>query len=254
MTTRSDTPSPAYTPESGAPAPEKASMLEDFIDVFYTPSTVFARRENAGFWPYFFVLVIIAAVFTLASRGLMSAAMDGDFSRRMAEQMAKNPQITPEIVSAQRGFAETFGMIMMYLGMPMLLFFVGILVWAGAKVVGAKLTFARAMLVACIANIPRLVGALLTAIYGLMLSDTSSINGMTRLTYSPARFMDPDTTNAGMLAVLARFDLFTLWVTVLIGIGIAVIAKVPRARGFAAAALIWAVPTVIAAAGALFSG
>jgi hypothetical protein len=254
MTTRSDTSPAAYTPDSGAPAPETASMLEDFIDVFYTPSTVFARRQNAGFWPYFFIIAIVAAVFTLASRSLMSAAMDGDFSRRMAEQMAKNPQITAEMVSAQRGMAEGFGMFAMYMGMPVLLLLVGILVWIGARVVGAKLTFARAMLISCIAQIPRLVGALLTAIYGLLLSDTSSINGMTRLTYSPARFLDPDTTNAGMLAVLARFDLFTLWVTVLIGIGIAVIAKVPRARGFAAAALVWAVPTVIAGIGALFSG
>jgi hypothetical protein len=184
----------------------------------------------------------------------MSAAMDGDFSRRMAAAMAKNPNLTADVVNAQRSVNEGIGMFAMYLGMPMLLFLVGVLIWLGAKIVGAKLTFARAMLVSCIAQIPRLFGALLTAIYGLMLSDTSAINGMTRLTYSPARFLDPDTTNPGLLAVLARFDVFTLWVTVLLGIGVSVIAKVPRARGFAAAAIAWTVPTLISALGALFGG
>jgi len=87
-----------------------------------------------------------------------------------------------------------------------------------------------------------------------MLSDTSVVNGTTRLTYSPARFFDPDTANAGLLAVLSRFDLFTLWVTVLLGIGVAIVARVPKARGFAAAAIAWAVPTVIAAVAALMGG
>jgi hypothetical protein len=254
MTTRPDTQPAAYTPESGAPVPERASVIEDFIDVFYAPAMVFGRRENAGFWPYFLIIAVAGAVFTLASRSLMSAAMDGDFSRRIAEQMAKNPQITQDVVNAQRGVSEGIGMFAIYMGMPVLLFLVGVLVWVASRVVGAKLTFGRSMLVSCIAQIPRLLGALFTAIYGLLLSDTSAINGMTRLTYSPARFLDPDTTNAGLLAVLARFDLFTLWVTVLLGIGIAVIAKVPRARGYAAAALIWAVPTLIAGVGALLSG
>jgi hypothetical protein len=74
---------------------------------------------------------------------------------------------------------------------------------------------------------------------------------MTRLTWSTARFFDPDTANAGLLAVLSRFDVFTIWVTVLLGIGVAVIAKVPRSKGYAAAAIAWAVPTLISGIGAL---
>lgn len=253
MTTRPDTSLPAsYTPDAGAPPAEPASLFEDFIEVFYAPSKVFARRENAGFWSYVLVISIVGAVFTFASRGLMSAAMDGEFSRRMVKMQADNPQLTAEQLSAARAPMEAFGTFASYLGMPVLLFLVAILVWLGAKVVSAKLDFTRAMVISCIAQIPRLLGALITAIYGLMLSDVSVVNGPTRLSYGPARFFDPDTANAGLVAVLFRFDLFTIWVTVLIGIGIAVIGKVPRARGFVAAALIWAVPTLIAGIGALF--
>lgn len=241
---------PANIPESSAPAPGAASLLEDFIDVFYAPSTVFARRRNSGFWPYFLILSVLAAVFTLASRSVMTAAMDAEFSRRMTKMMADNPRLTEDIVAQQRGMTETFGMVFLYLGMPILIFFVGLLIWVGARVVSAKITFDRAMLISCIAQIPRLAGALLTAIYAVLLGDTSGITGMSKLTWSPARFLDPDTTNPMLLAVLTRVDIFTLWVTVLLGIGVAVIANVPRGKGYAAAAIAWVVATLFTLMGA----
>lgn len=245
------TPDAAYTPDSGAPAPETASKFEDFIDVFYAPSTVFARRQNASAWPYFLIVTVLGIVLTLASRGVFAAAMDAEYSRRMTKMMADNPQLTAEAINASRGVSEMVGTVAMYLAMPVLILLVGVLVWIAARLVGARFDMGRAMLISAIANIPRLLGALLTAIYGLMLSDTSSVTGMTRLTWSPARFFDPDTANAGLLAMLARFDVFTIWVTVLLGIGIAVIAKVPRSKGYTAAAIVWAVPTVISGIGAL---
>jgi hypothetical protein len=56
--------------------------------------------------------------------------------------------------------------------------------------------------------------------------------------------MDPDTTNRALLGLMGRLDLFTLWTTVLIAIGIAVIGKVPRARAAIASGLVWLVPTL----------
>lgn len=254
MTTRSDPQTnTAYTPDSGAPAPEKASLFEDFIDVFYAPSSVYERRRASSFWPHFWIISILGAVMTLASRSVMSAALDGDFMRRMAAMQAKNPRLTDDMVNTQRGFNEMLSMAMMYLGMPLLMLVVAVLVWVGARVVSARMSLDRAMLVGVIAQVPRLLGALLTAIYGLLLTDTSSIDGMARLTWSPARFMDPATTDPAILALLTRIDVFTIWATILIGIGVAVIARAPRSRGFAAAGIVWAVPTVMAIVGALMA-
>jgi hypothetical protein len=237
----------------GAPL-EKTSLFEDFIDVFYAPSTVYDRRRNSSAWPYFWILSILSVVLTIASRSVYTAALDGDFGRQMTKVMAKNPQLTEQMVSQQRGVSEMFGMMAMYVGMPLLILIVGILSWIGARLVSAKLDFGRAMLVATIAQIPRLLGALFTAIYALLLSDTSGVNSMSRLTWSPARFMDPDTANPAMLGLLGRLDVFTIWVTILIGIGIAVVARVPRSKGYTAAAIVWGVPTLITAVGAIVGG
>ena len=241
----------AYT--EGAP-PEKSSIFEDFIDVFYTPSTVYARRQNSSVWPYFLIIAVLAAVLTLASQSVYSAAIDGDFTRRMTKVMAENPQLTEEMVSRQRGFSEKFGMVAMYLAMPFTILLVGILTWIAAKLVSAKLDFGRAMLVTTLAQIPRLLGALLTAIYAVLVSDTSSIDSVSKLTWSPARFMDPDTANPAVIGLLSRVDIFTIWVTILIGIGVAVVGKVARSRGYTAAAIVWGVPTVIALVGAILAG
>src|SRR5688500_7351713 len=42
-----------------SPVPEKAGVWEDFIDIFYAPSSVFARRANASVWPPLLVVTLL---------------------------------------------------------------------------------------------------------------------------------------------------------------------------------------------------
>jgi hypothetical protein len=64
------------------------------------------------------------------------------------------------------------------------------------------------------------------------------------------RFLDPDATSMTMLAVVGRIDLFTLWVTVLVAVGLKVVGKATTAQAAAAAAIVWiagGLPTVLLA-------
>lgn len=254
MTTRSDSgPGTAYTPDSGAPVPEKASLIEDFIDVFYAPSTVYARRANSSYWPYFWIVSIIAGVFLFASRSIMSAVMDAEWARQAKIQMDKNPQLTEEMMQQSRNMMEGVTQFGLYLATPLLILFGALLIWVGARIVSARVSFNRAVLISAIAQIPRLLGALLTAVQGLLMDDTSSIDSKFAVGYSPARFMDPEAFPPQVMELINRLDVFTLWVTVLMGIGVAVIAKVPRARGLAAAGVAWGIAGVLTAASLLWS-
>ena len=54
-----------------------------------------------------------------------------------------------------------------------------------------------------------------------------------------------------LLAVVGRIDLFTIWVTVLLVIGLSVTGGISRARAFMAAPIIWAagaIPLILQAA------
>src|SRR5436190_22553547 len=104
METRSGTDKGApYDPATATPPPaEKASIAEDFIDIFYAPSTVFARRANSGFGLQLLIVSVLFAGFAFASKSVFSQIFDAEFSRGMAKAMANNPRLTADMVSSMR--------------------------------------------------------------------------------------------------------------------------------------------------------
>jgi hypothetical protein len=244
METRSGTqPGAAYDPGTTPAPPEKASVIEDFIDIFYTPSTVFARREHSGFGIQLLIVTLLFAGFAFASKSVFSQIFDAEFSRGMAKAMANNPRLTPDMVASMRPMQEKIASLFVYLGAPLVVFFTAIVVWITAKVLSGKLSFGQSMLVSTLAFIPRLVGSLL-GVFQVVLMDTSTFTNRYSLSASPARFMDPDTANAKLFALAGSFDVFAIWSTILIGIGIAVIAKLPRSKGYLGAAIVFVVGTL----------
>jgi hypothetical protein len=233
----------AYSPAAQTPAPEKASLVEDFIDIFYAPSSVFARREKSSFWPHLLVVTLIAGLFAFANRSVFEQIFDVEFQRGISKAMAENPQITEEIADQQRAISSKIAGLFQYMGAPTLIFLTALLVWGAARVVSAKITYGQAALIMTLAFIPRLVQALLTTVQ-MLLMDTSTITSMHSLSFSPARFMDPDTQNRVLLGLMGRLDLFTIWATVLIAIGIAVIGKVTKTKAAIAAGVVWLVASL----------
>lgn len=237
----------SYTPAPPPPTAESASKIEDFIDIFASPSEVFARREKSGFGLHLLIVSLLMAGFAFASRGVMTQVMDAMYTRRAGEMMAKNPQITAEMIEAQRGMQTGVGMFFGYVGTPVMILFMALFVWLLAKLFSAKLSYGQAALITTLAWIPRLVGSLLTTVQ-VALTDTSTVDNMYQLTASPARFMDESAVGAKLYALAGNLDLFVIWSTILIGIGIAVIGKVPRSRGLLAAGTLFVVSTALVVA------
>jgi hypothetical protein len=76
------------------------------------------------------------------------------------------------------------------------------------------------------------------------------LKGINSIKLGVSRFLDPDATSPVILALLSRVDLFTLWVTALLAIGLSVTGRVSRAQAAVAAAAVWvvgALPTVLGA-------
>src|SRR5687768_3812631 len=243
METRSGTGPGATYDSSVKPAPEKASVVEDFIDIFYAPSTVYARRETSGFVVHLLIIAVIGALFAFANRAVFEQIFDVEFQRGAAKAMEQDPRITAEIMDQQRKIIGTIFGAFQYIWMPFLILFVGVFSWVAALVFKAKVGLQQGMLIVTLAFVPRLVQQLLTTVQMLFM-DVNNLTSVHTLSFSPARFMDPETANKVLLAFLGRFDLFTIWVTVLIGIGIAVIGKVPRGRGLLAAFAVWTLATL----------
>jgi hypothetical protein len=236
----------------GPPAPQDkpASRWEDFIDIFYAPSQVFARRANSGFGVPLLVVTLLTGIIFWANSAAMQPIMDAEFSRQTAAMMKANPNITPEMMEKGRAFGETMTKIGAFIFMPIAIFIIGLLLWVVGKFFDAKQTLGAAIMVAAYAYLPRVAEAVVNGVQALLM-DPASMTGRLKLSLGVGRFLDPDTASPMLLAVVGRLDVFTIWVTVLLVIGLSVTGKIPRAKAAIAGVIMWclgALPPLLGAA------
>lgn len=228
------------------------SIWEDFVDIFTSPSAVFARRENGSFWmPLIIVTLVITGLF-IATKGLMQPMFDAEFQRGAAAAMRKNPQLTEEQINSMRGFQEKFILIVPLIFVPIGIFLTALALWLIGKLFDAAETYRTAVVVTAYAFIPKILEVVVNAVQALMM-DPSALTGRYAVSLGLGRFLNPDTSSPFLLALLGRVDVFTIWVTVLLAIGLSVTGKIPRARAAMAAACVWVIGALPALLGALRS-
>lgn len=225
------------------------SLWEDFVDIFFSPASVFRRRERASWFIPLLIVTVVVGVIAFASRGVLQPVFDAEFEKA-ADAMRKNPQVTEDMIGRARGvfeFTRTWGAIVLT---PISILVVGFMTWLVAKLVDARQELHAAMVVAAYSFVPRVVQSIANAVQGLVLSP-DQLNGIVKLSFSPARFVDPATTKPVVVQILNRFDLFTIWVTVLLAIGVYVTGRVSKQRAAIAGVLFWVVGGIPAILGAL---
>lgn len=220
------------------PTAASASWWEDFVDIFYAPSQVYARRAGSGFGVPMAVVTVVLAIIAIVNSGVMQPILDAEFARSTAAAMRQNPQITPEMMAKGRGIGEAIAKYGALIFVPIGIFFTGLVLWLVGKIVDAGESLAAAIMVAAYAFAPRMLEGVLAGIQGLLL-DPASLNGRFKLSLGLGRFLDPDTASPVLLALLGRVDVFTIWVTVLLAIGLSVTGRIPRSRAAVAAAIVW---------------
>jgi hypothetical protein len=183
----------------------------------------------------------------------MQPIMDAEFARQTAAAMRKNPSITAEQMASSRGFFETIQPIFFAVALTISVFGTGLVLWLVGKLFDAKTSVAAAIMIATYSEVPRLVQILVNAAQALFMSP-EKLNAINSVAFNPARFMDPDSTSAVLIALASRVDLFTIWVTVLLAIGIHVVGKIPKQQAAIVAALTWVVGALPAVLGALRAG
>lgn len=236
-------------PIAATPAP-KTALWEDFIDIFYAPAQVFARRRDGRFGPALAVLVVVGLALFFAFRGMWEGVTDA----AITQAIRANPNLSAEQAAGMRESAAKFGLVggvaQALVGYPVAIALTALVLWLVGKIFGSTLRYGQAMTVATYANVPRLVG---TAVSGTLfaLGHPERVLSPNSILLSPLRFADEGAMPALTAALLGRFDLFTLWATALLAVGIHVIGGVSKARAAAAAGLVWLVATmfILASAG-----
>jgi len=235
------------------PVPAKASLWEDFVDIFYAPSSVFVRRANGEWGKPLLFLVITGTALFFVTKNAMQPIMDAEFARQTAVAMRRNPNITAEQLASSRNLFETLAPVFFALALTISTILTGLVLWLVGKLFDAKESVAAALMIAVYSEVPRIAQILVQTAQALFMSP-ESLNAANSVSLNLARFMDPDRASPIAIALASRVDVFTIWVTVLLAIGLHVVGKISRQQAAIVAAITWVVGALPALFGALRSG
>ena len=231
--------------ETSAAGGRPAALWEDFVDVFTGPSAVFARRRDGAYAGGVTLLGAVAALAFVAVRPFWQPYFEHQMQLGLAAQQAAG-KLTPEQIQQASGTIGKFAAVSSWVGgmvgTPIIVMLVALVVLGAARLVGARLSYGQSLVAAAMAYVPRVLENLVSA--GILAVKDPTTFGVGVFPASPAALLGPGASPFAV-AVLNRFDPFVLWGTALIGIGVAVLGRVERGKGFQAAAIVWGAATLV---------
>jgi hypothetical protein len=221
-------------------APPPAGLFEDIIHVFVNPRALFLRQRDPRFWGALIVLAVLSFILMYAAASAIRPVLQVEAMR----QMANNPAIEPGTPPPAFMTAPLFNAGVAAIVGPIFVLLLGVFVWLVGKVFGFAGSIVHGLAIAVFASYPRLLTPIAEVLQSLFL-DVDRLTSRVQLSLGPARFFDPETASAATRGLATRFDLITLWVTVLIGVGFAVTGRMSTGRAAGAAATLWLLATLL---------
>ncbi|BAH39092.1 MAG TPA: hypothetical protein DGD08_09295 [Gemmatimonas aurantiaca] len=220
-------------------APKQSGVIEDLLEVLWSPAAVFDRTRDRKAGMYLLVLAIVGLVIVVATGSLVQPYIDAGADLQMA-LAAKSGRPIPEGAANMTRNISTYA----YYASPLLFIPIGALLSAlfikwGGKTMSAPLRYGQALTIAAVSSSPRLFGYLTTAVQGAVL-DTTNVRSLADASLGPARFVDPYAASTVLHTFLMTIDVFSVWQCVLIAIAVSVVARVERTTGALVALIAWA--------------
>jgi hypothetical protein len=228
------------TPSAIPPAaeePQGLSEAERLIDTFVAPSKTFTDiQRNASWWVPFLIMAIVSVGF------IFSIDKKIGWDQIMQNEIAKNPsaqerinKLPPEqrdnILQTQLKVSKMFAF-----GTPVLILVVYFIVAAVMLATfnfgfGAQLRYMGSMAIVTYSFLPTILSGLLGIVAIFAGVDPEAFNIRNPVATNPAYFMDP-TQHKFLYGLASGFDIFNLWVIVLMAIGFSANSKVKKSTAF----------------------
>src|ERR1035437_91223 len=111
-----------------------------------------------------------------------------------------------------------------------LLLIVGFVTWiVGRFFMSSTLTFGTALLISSFSWFPRLLESVIVLVQGLTM-DVSRMTSPYQLQVAASRFFDPASMSDGLYQLLGQIDVFSIWGTVLVAIGLMHARKLDKSK------------------------
>jgi hypothetical protein len=241
--------------DSGAPL----SQVERVVDTFIAPSKTFTDILRSQSWWLPFLLGILVGygyLFTLQKQvGWETVASNA---------IKQDPKATERLANAspeQVAQAQTFTIAAIkytFYATPVLVLFIAavaaLVLWGTINFVfGGQATFGRVFAVWLYGTLPLLIVSILTIITLFAGLDKEAFNINNPVGTNPGFYLGTDTPQ-WLLKLATSIDVIWLWALFLVGIGLAIVAKVKKSSGLIAVFGWWALILVIKVAYAAVTG
>jgi hypothetical protein len=230
--------------EGGAPL----SQVERVVDTFVAPSKTFmdVRRSSSWWLPYILlVLVSYALAFGVSQKVGWTQLVDNTLHEnpKTEEKMAN---MTPQQLAMQQKGTE-FVFKTLFYGSPItsgiFLAIISLVLWGTINFgFGGSATFGQ---VFCVATYAWLISSLksLLGLAVLLIGKTGETFTMDRMVgTNPGYFID---TPGALKTFLTSLDVFTIWTLIVLGIGLAIVARTKRSSGLIAVFGWWALIVLV---------
>jgi hypothetical protein len=213
------------TPETLQPVePEEKGMGEAsrIAGIFFEPGKTFEDIARRPTWVVPLVLIIVCALIMM-----FLFAQHVGWERMIRHQYETNPrlaQMDPQqrarAMEMQIKFSGVGAYAGVILGIPIVdLVWALVLLGIVKGIMGAPVRFKQVFAVVVWAGIIGIVSTVLVIIV-MFLKNPDDFNLQNPLVFNPGALMDPLTTSKFVYSLASSLDLFTLWLLVLIGIGL----------------------------------
>ena len=197
------------------------------INTFSAPSKTFLDiRSNASWWVPWLLMSIFAIAFSVMVDKKIG------FDQVAQKYIANSKQLQSQPPEQQARMASNIATFSKYSGYasPVFIFFFALItavVLRGAFnfLMASEVSFGRSMAIVMYGWLP---GSLIFSILSMItvsLADPEGFRVESSVGTNPSYFLDPHTTSRFLLVSLSAFDVFSLWMVALVGIGFALNAK-----------------------------
>lgn len=248
-------------PEDNAIAQEPAQMSEigTLGSIFFEPGATFEDlRRKPRFLIAGFICILLISLFQvmfiqkLGFERIVRERLESNSSIQQMKEEDKQKMIeqqsSPMVKTISQIATPIFFVIFFVIG--------GLIYWLGANAMGGSVRFLQGLSVFVYSSFPPIVISMLANFLILFLKSadeieiSSSQNGLVHA--NPSFFMDAKSAPV-LSAVLATFDLFSIWGWILAAIGLRIVGKISSGGAWAIVIIVALIGVALRVVGALFS-
>jgi Yip1-like protein len=229
----------AVLPPASDAGPE-VSAAGRIPGAFFSPARTFGSIARRPTW---LAPLLIWTILSVATTAVLLPKID--YEQMTREALQKRGQTIPEdrmasIVERQKKFGSIFGWVGGVASPVVVSALVAVVIWGAFKVFGYDARFSQAFGATTHAYLP---GVLKGAFLLLLVSRQETVNpqNLGDLLRSNLGFLVPADSSKALHALLQSFDVFALWVVVLLVIGFAAAAKAKRGAAAGIIGALWLV-------------